>query len=285
MEVVSRTDTLGDNSVGESISLRQGTHSHREPNDNYNTAQADRLVKEIYPGYMVIREDAIDTYQDTSPPDSGWKDKSGGAHPHSLSLDMRDRCDITFKGIYPGCMVIRKNVMDTCQDINPPDSGWKDKSGDAHPHSPNSDMKDRCNITQDIKKHDMEDVRAIYKDIHSPDSGSKVRYNAHHETTECEEYRHGREIKLLSSPSMIRLDHTQEPTLVKGGDKMITRNILTSRDDDLRVVEDNSGYGCKTHVWKEQVQTVHGEFIIRSLTEESDVTPLDRAYKPPQKLI
>ena len=62
--------------------------------------------------------------------------------------------------------------MDTGQDSNPPDSGWKDKSGDAHPHSPNSDMKDRCNITQDIKKHDMEDVRAIYKDIHSPDSGS-----------------------------------------------------------------------------------------------------------------
>ena len=68
----------------------------------------------------------------------------------------------------------------------------------------------------------MEDVRVIYKDIHSPDSGSKVRYNAHHDTTECEEYCHGREIKLLSSPSMIRLDHTQEPTLVKGGEMMTT---------------------------------------------------------------
>ena len=81
---------------------------------------------------------------------------------------------------------------------------------------------------------------------------------------------------------MMGLDHTQEPTLVKGGDKMITRNILTSRDDDLRVVEENSGYGCKTRVWKEQVQTEQGEFIVRSLTEESDVTPLDRVYKPPQ---
>ena len=140
------------------MSVEQDTHSPIELNDRCNTAQTDRSMKEICPGYTVIREDAIDTYQDTSPPDSGWKDKSRGAHPHSPSSDMRDRCNITVKGIYPGCMVIRKNVMDTCQDINPPDSGWKNTSGDAHPHLPNSDMKDRYNITQDIKIHEREDV-------------------------------------------------------------------------------------------------------------------------------
>ena len=58
------------------MSVRQGTHSPSEPNDKFNTAQADRLVKEIYPGYMVIREDTMDTNQDTNPPDSGWEDKS-----------------------------------------------------------------------------------------------------------------------------------------------------------------------------------------------------------------
>ena len=94
MEVVSRTDTLGDNSVGESMSLRQGTHSPREPNDNYNTAQADRLVKEIYPGYMVIREDTMDIHQDTNPPDLGWEDKSKDAHPPSPNSDKKDSEDI-----------------------------------------------------------------------------------------------------------------------------------------------------------------------------------------------
>ena len=108
-------------------------------------------------------------------------------------------------------------------------------------------MKDRCNITQDIKKHDMEGIWVVYKDIHSPDSGSEERYKTHHGMTECGEYCRGMEIK-SSSPSMMRIDHTHEPTLVKGGDKMITRNILTSRDDDLSVIEDNSGYGSMTHV-------------------------------------
>ena len=75
-EVVSRTDTSGDSSVGESMSVRQGTHLPSELNDRCNTAQPDRSVKEIYPGYMVIREDTMDTNQDTNPPDSGWEDKS-----------------------------------------------------------------------------------------------------------------------------------------------------------------------------------------------------------------
>ena len=51
MEVVSQTDTLGDNSVGESMSVRQGTHSPHELNGKCNTAQTDRSAKEIYPGY------------------------------------------------------------------------------------------------------------------------------------------------------------------------------------------------------------------------------------------
>ena len=82
-------------------------------------------------------------------------------------------------------------------------------------------MKDRCNITQDIKKHDMEGIWVVYKDIHSPDSGSEERYKTHHGMTECGEYCRGMEIK-SSSPSMMRIDHTHEPTLVKGGDKMTT---------------------------------------------------------------
>ena len=57
-------------------------------------AQADRSVKEIYPGYMVIREDTMDTHQDTNPPDSGWEDKSKDAHPPSPNSDKKDSEDI-----------------------------------------------------------------------------------------------------------------------------------------------------------------------------------------------
>ena len=70
-EVVTQTYTSGDNSVGESTSVRQGTHSPSKSNDRYNMAQTDRSVKEIYPGCRVIREDAMDTPQDTNPPDLG----------------------------------------------------------------------------------------------------------------------------------------------------------------------------------------------------------------------
>ena len=91
--------------------------------------------------------------------------------------------------------------------------------------------------------------------------------------TECGEYCRGMEIKLPSSPSMMRIDHTHEPTLVKGGDKMTTRKILTSRDDDLGVIEDDSGYGCKTRALKVQIQTEQGEIMIKPLTMKSDITP------------
>ena len=101
----------------------------------------------------------------------------------------------------------------------------------------------------------------------------KVRYKAHHDTTECEEYRHGRQIKLSSSPPMMRIDHTHEPTLVKGGDKMTTRKTLTSGDIDLGVIEDDSGYGCKTRALKEQIQIEQGGIIIRPSTMKSDITP------------
>ena len=56
--------------MGESMSVRQGRHSPSESNDRCNMAQADRSFKEIYPGYRVIREDAI-----THPPDSDKKDR------------------------------------------------------------------------------------------------------------------------------------------------------------------------------------------------------------------
>ena len=157
--------------------------------------------------------------------------------------------DRSVKEIYPGFRVIREDAMDTPQDTNPPDLGWEDESRDAHPHSPNSDMKDRCNITQDIKKHDMEGIWVVYKDIHSPDSGLEERYKTHHGMTECGEYCRGMEIK-SSSPSMMRIDHTHEPTLVKGGDKSIEWETLTSEDGDLGVVEDDSGYDCKTRSLK-----------------------------------
>ena len=98
-------------------------------------------------------------------------------------------------------------------------------------------MKDRYNIKQDIKIHEREDVRVIYKDNHSLDSGSKDRYKTCHNTIGCGEHRYERRIN-PSFPFMTILDHTQELTLVQGGDKVITRNILTSGDDDPEVVED-----------------------------------------------
>ena len=72
------------------MSVRQETHSPSESNDRYNTTQADRSFKEIYPGHRVIREDAMDTHQDTHPPDLGLKDKSGDAHPCSKDSDTKD---------------------------------------------------------------------------------------------------------------------------------------------------------------------------------------------------
>ena len=42
--------------------------------------------------------------------------------------------------------------MDTRQDTNPPHSGWKDKSKDAHPPSPNSDKKNSEDVPQAIRK-------------------------------------------------------------------------------------------------------------------------------------
>ena len=72
---------------------------------------------------------------------------------------------------------------------------------------------------------------------------------------------------------MMRIDHTHEPTLVKGGDKITKRKTLTSGDDDLGVIEDDSGYGCKTRALKVQIQTEQGEIMIRPLTMKSDITP------------
>ena len=118
----------------------------------------------------------------------------------------------------------------------------------------------------------MEGIWAVYKDIHSPDLGSEERYKTHHGMTECGEYCHEMEIK-SSSPSMMRIDHTHEPTLVKGGDKMTTWKTLTSGDNDLGVVEDDSGYGCKTRALKVQIQTEQGEIMIRPLIMRSDITP------------
>ena len=76
------------------MSVRQGTHLPSELNDRCNMAQPDRSVKEIYPGYMVIREDTMDTHQDTNPPDSGWEDKSKDAHPPSPNSDKKDSEDV-----------------------------------------------------------------------------------------------------------------------------------------------------------------------------------------------
>ena len=80
----------------------------------------------------------------------------------------------------------------------------------------------------------------MYKDIHSPLLGSEGRYKTHQDTTVCGENFHGREMKSPSPPPMMRIDHTNEPALVKGVDK----------------------------------PTKWG-----TLTEDSDVTPLDRVYK------
>ena len=129
------------------MSVKQWTHSLIKLSDRDNTAQTHRWMEEICHGNTVIREDTVDTYRDTFLPDSVQK----------------DRCNITVKGVYPGCIVIRRNSLDTHQDTNPPGLGWEEEYRDAHPRSPNSDMKDRCNITHDIKKHDMEDIQVIYK--------------------------------------------------------------------------------------------------------------------------
>ena len=99
--------------------------------------------------------------------------------------------------------------------------------------------------------------RVIYKDNHSPDSDSKDRYNTCYDTIEYDKYCHERKIKVPSLLScsdvsaFFSADHIQEPASAKGGDKMITRKILISGDDDLEFVEDDSDYSHKTHILKE----------------------------------
>ena len=62
MEVVSRTDTSVDSSVGESMLVRQGTHLPSELNDRCNTGCMSSLLDDITQNLMAIEdEDTIIT--------------------------------------------------------------------------------------------------------------------------------------------------------------------------------------------------------------------------------